>query len=67
MLLSFRVLFCFSSPCLETARASLGWMSPAKPEVKPSIPQPMESGGLGCTLPGAPGQLCQSLSFTKDE
>lgn len=44
-----------------------GLMSPPKPEVKPSTPQPMESRGLGGPLPGAPGQLCQPLSFTKDE
>lgn len=65
MLLSFRVLFCFSSPCLETTRASLGWMSPPTPEVKPSIPQPMESGGLGCTPPGAPGQLASPFPLPK--
>lgn len=57
MLLSFRVLFCFSSPCLETTRASLGWMSPPTPEVKPGIPQPMESG--------APGQLASPFPLPK--
>lgn len=38
MLLSFRVLLCFSSSCLETTRASLGWRSPPKPEVKAQHP-----------------------------
>lgn len=67
VLLSFRVLLCFSSPCLEITRASLGWMSPPRPEVKPSNPQPMEGRGLGCTLPQASRSALPVPVLTKDE
>lgn len=67
VLLSFRVLFCFSFPCLEITRASLGWMSPPRPEVKPSNPQPMEGRGLGCTLPRASRSALPVPDLTKDE
>lgn len=46
---------------------SLGWISPLKPEVKPSILQPTEGRGLGCPHLESPVVLYQSLSFTKDE
>lgn len=67
VLLSFRVLLCFSFPCLEITRASLGWMSPPKPEVKPSVLQPVEGRGLGCTPPGAPRSALPVPVLTKDE
>lgn len=43
-------------------------MSPLKPEGEPSTPRPMGGRDWGCPLPwSSPGQLCQSLAFTKDE
>lgn len=62
---SSRVLTLFLSQCLETTNVSLGCMSPHKPEVKPSVPQPTEGRGLGCPTK-LPGMLCQSC-LTKDE